>query len=60
MANLIKIIKDTETYDYKWSVDGNKYGTAYDITSASGFGDEKLIADGWEEVLAVNGGLFYT
>lgn len=59
MVNLIKIAKD-DNYDYKWSVDGNKYGDKYDITSASGFGDTDLISNGWEEVLAVNGGLFYT
>ena len=58
MANLIKITKD-ENYDYKWSVDSNKYGTSYDITSASGFGDTDLVNQGWEEVLAVNGSLFY-
>lgn len=60
MENLIKIPKDSNLYDYKWTVDGNRYGTSYDVTTANGFGDEKLIADGWEEVLAVNGGLFYT
>lgn len=59
MANLIKITKD-ENYYYKWSVDGNKYGNSYDITSAGGFGDTDLVSQGWEEVLAVNGGLFYT
>lgn len=59
MANLIKITKDAN-YDYKWSIDGNKYGDKYDITSASGFGDTDLLNAGWEEVLAVNGGLFYT
>lgn len=59
MANLIKITKD-ENYDYKWSIDGNKYGDTYDITSAGGFGDTNLVNQGWEEVLAVNGGLFYT
>lgn len=58
MANLIKITKD-ENYDYKWSVDSNKFGTSYDITSASGFGDTDLVNQGWEEVLAVNGSLFY-
>lgn len=59
MSNLIKINRD-DAYDYKWSVDGNKYGESYDITSASGFGDTDLVNKGWEEVLAVNGGLFYT
>ena len=58
MADLIKITKD-ENYDYKWSVDSNKFGTSYDITSASGFGDTDLVNQGWEEVLAVNGSLFY-
>ncbi len=59
MANLIKIVKD-DSYNYKWSVDGNKYGDTYDITSAGGFGDTNLVNAGWEEILAVNGGLFYT
>lgn len=56
---IFKIEKDPE-YDYQWSLDGNRYGDKYDVTVMSGFGDTKLIADGWEEVLAVNGSLFYT
>ncbi len=59
MSNLIKIIKD-ENYDYKWSVDGNKYGDKYDITTQGGFGDTKLEEEGWECVLKVNASLFYT
>ena len=55
---LIKIIKDKE-YQYLFSVDGNKYGTPYDSTTCYGFADEKLVADDWEEVLAINGSLFY-
>lgn len=56
--SLIKITKDKD-YEYKWSVDGNRYNTSYDITTMNGFGDETLIKDGWEEVLAVNGSLFF-
>ena len=57
--SLIKIERDPN-YEYRWSLDGNRYGDKYDITVEQGFGDEKLKADGWEEVLAVNGSLFYT
>lgn len=59
VASLIKINKDPN-YEYKWSVDGNKYGDKYDITTQGGFGDLLLETDGWERVLKVNGGLFYT
>ena len=58
MTDLIKIEKDGN-YDYKWSVDGNKYGDQYDITTQGGFSDTSLVNDGWEEVLKVNGSLFY-
>ena len=58
MTDLIKIEKDSN-YDYKWSVDGNKYGDQYDITTQGGFSDTSLVNDGWEEVLKVNGSLFY-
>lgn len=59
MSNLIKIVKD-EKYDYKWSVDGNRYGDKYDITNQGGFGDTKLEEEGWELVLKTNASLFYT
>ena len=59
MPELVKIERDPN-YNYRWSLDGNRYGDKYDITVMGGFGDEKLKADGWEEVLAVNGSLFYT
>lgn len=59
MSNLIKIEKDPN-YDYKWSVDGNKYGDKYDITTQGGFGDLKLEEEGWELVLKTNASLFYT
>lgn len=59
MSNLIKIEKDPN-YDYKWSVDGNKYGDKYDITTQNGFGDTKLEEEGWELVLKTNASLFYT
>lgn len=57
--NLIKIVKD-ENYDYKWSIDGNRYGDKYDITTQGGFGDLELEANGWERVLKTNASLFYT
>lgn len=53
-------IKKEDGYEYKWSVDGNRYGDKYDITNMQGFGDTELLKNGWEEVLAVNGSLFYT
>ena len=56
--SLIKIIKNPD-FDYCFSVDGNKYGKPYDSTYSYGFSDEKLVSDDWEEVLAVNGSLFY-
>ena len=56
---LIKIVKDSN-YDYKWSVDGNKYGDQYDITTQGGFDDTNLSQNGWERVLKVNASLFYT
>ena len=58
MSDLIKIVKD-ENYDYKWSVDGNRYGDKYDITTQNGFGDTKLEEEGWELVLKTNASLFY-
>ena len=58
-SSLIKIEKDSN-YDYKWSVDGNKYGDQYDITTQGGFDDTSLTQDGWERVLKVNASLFYT
>lgn len=57
--NLIKIVKDPN-YDYKWSVDGNKYGDKYDITTEYGFSDVDLTTKGWECILKTNASLFYT
>ena len=58
-SNLIKIEKD-DAYDWKWSIDGNKYGDKYDITTENGFADTELEKQGYELVLKVNGSLFYT
>ena len=55
-----KIEIDRDQYDYRWSVDGNKYGTAYDKTTCYGFSDKALVEQGWEEVVAFNGSIFYT
>lgn len=41
------------------SVDGNRYDQPYSATTASGFSDKSLLADGYTEVLAGNGGIFY-
>ena len=38
-----KIEIDRDQYDYRWSVDGNKYGTAYDKTTCYGFSDKALV-----------------
>lgn len=48
-------------YDYgiRGSVDGNKYGTAYDHTTSNGFTDKDLINKGYKEVFASNGSTFY-
>ena len=51
-------IKKEDGYEYKWSVDGNKYGDKYDITTQGGFDDTNLT--GWERILKVNASLFYT
>lgn len=56
---LVKFKLDKDQYEYKWSVDGNKYGEPYDSTTENGFGDVKLEAEGWELMLKVNGSLFY-
>lgn len=59
VSELIKITKDKD-YDYKWSVDGNRYGDKYDVTTQGGFGDLELETNGWERVLKTNASLFYT
>ena len=56
---LLKFKKD-DTYEWVWSVDGNKYGDEFDVTTYKGFSDEALVQDNWELVLKVNGSLFYT
>ena len=56
--DLIKIEKNSE-YEYKWSVDGNAFGQAYDSTTQKGFADKNLEEQGYERVLKVNGSLFY-
>ncbi len=56
-TDMVKITKE-DGYEYKWSVDGNKYGDTYDITTQNGFDDTNL--KDWEMVLKVNGSLFYT
>lgn len=56
---LIKFKKDP-AYMYAWSVDGNRYGDPYDVTTYKGFSDEALVKEGWELCLKVNGSLFYT
>ena len=43
--HLKKIMLD-QSYDYRWSVDGNKFGNKYDVTVMAGFGDTALKNDG--------------
>ena len=59
MGKRIVRVPIESSYEYRWSVDGNRYGEPYDVTIPAGFGDKLLEADGWEEVLAVNGSTFY-
>lgn len=56
----LKIEIDRDHYDYRWSIDGNKFGESYDKTIPGGFGDTALVDQGWEEVVAFNGSIFYT
>ena len=56
---LIVFDLDKEHYEYKWSVDGNKYGEPYDSTNENGFADTELEKQGYEMCLKVNGSLFY-
>lgn len=56
---MLLTFKKDDAYEWVWSVDGNKYGTDYSITTANGFRDEKLEAEGYELMLKVNGSLFY-
>lgn len=57
--SLLKFKLDKDNYEYKWSVDGNRYGEDYDITTENGFGDTQLEQQGYELLLKVNGSLFY-
>lgn len=41
------------------SVDGNRYDKPYSVAKSSGFSDKSLLADGYIEVIAGNGGIFY-
>lgn len=59
-GNLITIRKDSDTYEYKWTVVGNKYGTGNDLMTQDKFKDELLEAQGYESVIKVNGSIFYT
>lgn len=60
--NVIHVLKELrdDKYDYRISVDGNMFGTPYDKTTMNGFSDKGLVAEGWEEVIATNGSIFYS
>lgn len=42
------------------SVDGNRFGTSGDVAKSTGFSDKALVSEGYTEVFAGNGGIFYT
>lgn len=56
--HVIRVLRDPN-YDYQISIDGNRFGTAYDSTTSNGFADKNLEKEGWEEVIATNGSIFY-
>lgn len=58
-GELITIRKDSDTYDYRWTVIGNRYGDENDRMYQKDFKDEKLEAQGYEPVIKINGGLSY-
>lgn len=45
--------------EYRCTVDGNKYGTPYDSTVLSGFGDKDLVSQGFTEEVCTNGSIFF-
>ncbi|NLK47174.1 MAG: phosphodiester glycosidase family protein, partial [Treponema sp.] len=58
VIHIVRVPRDPE-YDYLISIDGNKFGTPYDSTIMKGFSDKNLVKEGWEEVIATNGSIFY-
>ena len=60
MGKRIVRVPIESSYEYRWSVDGNRYGEPYDVTIPAGFGDKLLENDGWEEVIVANGSTFYS
>lgn len=56
----IHIAKIGKNQEIRGSVDGNKYGTAYDKTIPAGFSDRDLIDAGFKEAIAQNGSTFYS
>lgn len=57
-VKVAKLLKNNNVI-IQGSADGNRYDQPYSATTASGFSDKLLIADGYTEVLAGNGGIFY-
>lgn len=57
---IVTKVAQEDGYEYRMSVDGNKYGTAADRTVFAGFHDDALIKDGYEECVKVNGSIFYS
>lgn len=58
VIHVIRVKRDPN-YDYQISIDGNRFGTAYDSTTSNGFSDKNLEKEGWEEVISTNGSIFY-
>lgn len=56
----INIAKIKKNQEIRGSVDGNRYGKAYDKTIPAGFSDKDLIKAGYKEVTAQNGSTFYS
>ncbi len=61
MTELItRIDLNDKKYEYRISLDGNKFGEKYDKTTMKYFSDKALEKDGWEKHVVINGSIFYT
>jgi hypothetical protein len=56
----VHVVKINKKLEIRGSVDGNKYGRAYDKTTPNGFSDKNLLQSGYKEIVAQNGSTFYT
>lgn len=61
MDNIItKVSLNDKEWEYMFSLDGNKFGTAYDKTTMKYFNDRELETKGWEKYIVVNASIFYS